>query len=210
MAGESLDGWLRDLWQRVASRCPEFEVVLPGAASFVCRAGQCPEHCCRVFTIVPLGDREVVRLSRASGLHPLELIECDEGVPLTHRALPAARPYFLARRDGVCRFLGEDLLCSQHGGRPDACRVYPYYLFFFDPVAAEPVKADWHDMATTIEGLSRGDAPAGERVLAPLLLRHRECPGSTGPAMRRDAWLVLVSETFQLQYEEPASPPGSP
>ncbi len=210
MANEELDDWVREFWRRVAWRCPEFDIVLPDTASFVCQASSCPAHCCKVFTVVPLGEREVVQLSQASGLHPLEAIECDEGAPLTHRSLPAARPYFLARRDGVCRFLGADLLCSQHAGRPDACRVYPYYVFFFDTLAAEPVKDGWRDMATTVEWLSRGETPVAERALAPLLLRHRDCPGSTGPAIGRRAWLALVGETFRLQYGEPPSPPASP
>lgn len=203
MANEALDRWLREVWERVAWRCPEFEVVLPGAASFVCQAAGCPAHCCKVFTIVPLGEREVVRLSRASGLQPLELVESEDGEPLTHRALPAARPYFLARHDGVCRFLGRDLLCVQHEGRPDACRVYPYYVFFFDTLAGLPVRAGLDDMATAIGGLCGWQRPPAGAVLAPLLLRHAECPGLTGPPLGREEWLNLVGETFRLQYGEP-------
>ncbi|KAA0232985.1 hypothetical protein EDM76_09515 [bacterium] len=210
MAGEELDEWLRELWGRVASRCPEFDLVLPGTASFVCQAAGCPAHCCRVFTIVPLGGREVVRLSRASGLPPLELVECEDGEPLTHRAFPPTRPYFLARREGVCRFLGADLLCCQYEGRPDACRVYPFYVFFFDPATYLPMRPEWRMMRSAVDRLTGGNAVRAESGPVPLLLRHAGCPGSAGPALRRVGWLTLVEETFRLQYDEPPGPAGEP
>lgn len=79
-----------DLWRRVAFRYAEFDLVFPGAPSFVGQASNCPVHCCKVFGIVPLGDQEadhlLVRLSRASGIAPLALLECEDGEPLTHRA----------------------------------------------------------------------------------------------------------------------------
>jgi Fe-S-cluster containining protein len=205
----SAESRLRDIWTRVAPKCAEFDLVLPGNPSFVCQASSCPVHCCKVFGIVPLGDREVIRLSRASGIAPLTLIETEDGEPLTHPAFPAGRPYFLARSNGICRFLGPDLLCGQYAGRPDACRQYPHYLFFFDSLTERPVKANWSAMRAAVGRLAASGPTVEGPELVPLLLRHRDCPGFTGPPLSPSDWRTLLDETLVLQYgdtSEPASP----
>lgn len=190
----------RDLWLKVAARCAEFDLVLPGAPSFICQTSECPVHCCKVFA-VPMGEREVVRLSRASGIAPLVLMESEDGEPLTLRGLPAGRPYLLARTNGTCNLLGGDLLCSQYLDRPHACRVYPHYVFFFDPVAAQPVRADWADMRAAVDRWAAGPTANGRDLVA-LLLRHKGCPGFTGPPLRPEAWTALINETFRWQYSD--------
>jgi Fe-S-cluster containining protein len=203
---------LRDLWTRVAKHCAAFELVLPGSASFVCQAAACPVHCCKVFGIVPVSEDEIQRLSRFSGLERVQLVETRDGRPLVLPELPANRPYHLSRTaDGACALLGDDLFCSQYEGRPDACRVYPHYVFFFDSQTERPVIADDAEGREAIAHLVAGDIAAAEGQLLPVLLRHGGCPGFTGPALGREEWLALVQATFQLQYEparEQIRPPG--
>lgn len=192
----------RDLWSRVAKHCEAFELVLPDSPSFVCKAAACPVHCCKVFGIVPLSDGEIERLSRFSGLERLDLLEVRNGEPVVLPELPRDRPYHLSRSpDGTCAFLGDDLLCSQYAGRPDACRVYPHYVFFFDSESERPVSASVGEQREAIGRLSAGDLPRSRRHLVPVLLRHGMCPGFTGPALGREAWFGLMDATFRLQYE---------
>jgi Fe-S-cluster containining protein len=200
MTPESVEARLRDLWSRVAPRCAEFDLVLPGDSVFVCQAGSCPVHCCKVFGIVPLGEAELIRLSRSSGIAPLVLIETEDGEPLTHSALPERRPYFLARSGGFCRLLGADLLCSQYEGRPDACRQYPYYVFFFDPSPGRPIRAGWSEMRAALDQTVDGCQTAVVPALTPLLIRHRQCRGITGAPLARPDWQALFDQTFRLQY----------
>jgi Fe-S-cluster containining protein len=193
---------LRDLWTRVAKHCAAFELVLPGSPSFVCQAAACPVHCCKVFGIVPVSDDELQRLSRFSDLEPLELLETRDGHPLVLPELPSNRPYHLSRTaDGACALLGDDLFCSQYEGRPDACRVYPHYVFFFDSASERPAIAESPEQREAMERLVSGGGGPGDQELLPVLLRHGACPGFTGPALGREEWLALVQATFQLQYE---------
>jgi Fe-S-cluster containining protein len=196
-----LEARLQDLWSRVARHCAEFELVLPGSRSFICQSAACPEHCCKVFGIVPVNEAEVARLARFSGLEPLELLETRDGKRLTLTGLPANRPYHLARAaGGTCSLLGEDLLCTQYEGRPDACRVYPHYVFFFDSATERPVTAGAEEMRAALATLTAGDPMGGQRQLIPVLLRHGACPGFTGPPLGRAQWLGLFRSTAGLQY----------
>lgn len=193
---------LRRLWARVAKHCAAFDLVLPSSPSFVCQAAVCPVHCCKVFGIVPVSEGEIRRLSRFSGLERLQLVETRDGQPLVLPELPTNRPYHLARtEEGACALLAADLFCSQYDGRPDACRVYPHYIFFFDLQTERPVVADPAEQRQALAHLLAGDAAPGQRDLIPVLLRHGGCPGFTGPPLGREAWLALVEATFRLQYE---------
>jgi len=183
------------LWEVVAPRLAAYRLVLPGAASFVCQASLCEANCCRAFSVA-LGEGEVERLGRASGLPASAFLELEEGEPVT---LPLALPYLLARSGNGCRLLGTDLGCTQYEGRPDACRLYPHFVLFFEPATGRPVHSDMAAMGVALEwALGRAEAAA----YLPLLLRHGECPGFTGPAIGREAWSSLLEETAYLQYPD--------
>jgi Fe-S-cluster containining protein len=177
-------------WDAIAPRYQAYALALPGSARFICQAELCDAHCCRVFS-VNLGESEVARMERESGLRPVMFLECENGAPI---ALPLAQPYLLARADNRCRLLGDDLSCNQYHGRPNACRLYPHFVVFIDAAANRPVTAD-------LDGIARSfaDRPAGPYV--PLLLRHVECPGFTGPPMDTAEWETLLRDTYQLQYQ---------
>ncbi len=183
------------LWEAVAPRLEAYRLVLPGAPSFVCQASGCDAHCCRAFSVA-LGDREVSRLGRASGLAASAFLELDDGQPVV---LPLAQPYLLARSDGRCRLLGADLGCTQYEGRPDACRLYPHFVLFFEPATARPVHSDMAAMGSALQWALGKTTRAGT---VPLLLRHVECPGFTGPALEQEAWKRLLKETARLQYPD--------
>lgn len=121
------------------------------------------------------------RLERVSGLAMAGFLECEGGEPI---ALPLAEPYLLARSQGACALLGEDLRCRQYEGRPAACRIYPYQALLLDRESGRPVSAA---------------AAAGA---TPLLLRHKECPGFTGPSMGEREWQAKLTETVTLQFGE--------
>jgi Fe-S-cluster containining protein len=194
-----VDSRLRTSWERVAHRYTAYDLVLPGVPSFICQASLCKAHCCKVFSVA-LGDREVDRLARSSGFAPIVFLECEDGRPIT---LPLAQPFLLARDRGTCRMLGPDLLCSQYEGRPDACRLYPHFVLFFEPGTERPVHSDWPAMTAAVDRFT-GRSASPVRALVPLLLRHVECPGFTGPPLDRQAWRTLFRETFRLQYSEAA------
>lgn len=183
------------LWEVVAPRLMAYRLVLPGAASFVCQASFCEANCCRVFSVA-LGDREVERLGRASGLPVSAFLELEDGEPV---ALPLAQPYLLARSESRCRLLGPDLGCTQYEGRPDACRLYPHFVLFFEPATGRPIHADLAAMGSALEWALAG---AREARCIPLLLRHVECPGFTGPLLGQEAWNSLLEETAHLQYPD--------
>jgi len=150
----------------------------------------CNAQCCRALS-VPLDDADVHRLRRASGLAPGRFLESVEGAPI---ALPLVQPYLLARTDGRCALLGPGLGCTCYEGRPAACRQYPHQVLFYDVETVRPVPPRPEDIA----GIGpRHDAAT--RVI-PLLIRHRECPGFTGPPLSTQEWIVLVRETVALQY----------
>ena len=183
-------------WDSVAGHFGRYELLLPGQPSFVCLASECPAHCCRKYS-VSLGEAEVERMTRASGLAPLHFLECEDGEPI---ALALAQPYLLARRDGACALLGPDLLCGQYEGRPDACRQYPHHVLFIDRDESKPVYGDLARMAQAMAWLE--PKPAIEPKCMPLLVRHLDCPGFEGPPLSYADWLVLMHETTYLQYAQ--------
>lgn len=194
---QDLEARMTAFWAAISPRYAAYELLLPGMPSFVCQASLCTAHCCRAFS-VSLGDNEVTRLRGHDGLHLSAFLECEDNVPVV---LPLAQPYLLARTDGQCRLLSADLTCGVYPARPDACRLYPHFVLFFDPASGRPVHADVAGMRQSLSAvLERGiDGP-----YLLLLLRHVECPGFTGPPLLREAWLTLMGETARLQYGESA------
>jgi len=184
---------MRAGWQKLAPRFTAYELHLPGSPSFVCLVEKCPAHCCKIYT-VSLNAPELERLTRFSGLEPVDLLECEDGQPIT---LPLAQPYILARRDGKCALLGDDLRCSQYEGRPESCRLYPHFIIFLNEETGRPVYSELDAMTASIRAVVNGEDPG---PLVPLLLRHLECPGFDGEPIAEDAWVALARETFQLQY----------
>ena len=176
-------------WDAIAARYRAYTLALPGSPRFICQAALCDAHCCRAFS-VNLGEAEVQRMERESGLLPVHFLECEDGAPI---ALPLAQPYLLARANNRCRLLGDDLACTQYHGRPNACRLYPHFVVFIDAAANRPVTADR-------EGIDRSFPPTSAAPYVALLLRHVECPGFTGPPMTAVEWEALMRDTYQLQY----------
>lgn len=155
--------------------------------------GECPVHCCKRFS-VGVTDYDVERLQAASGLDPRQFLETVDGELLT---VPMAQPYLLARREGQCVLLLDDLRCGQHPGRPEACRLYPHFVLFFDPATARPVHANTDGMRASLAALFEGREPA---PYLPLLVRHLDCPGFDGPPLGEAAWQELLAEIARLQY----------
>lgn len=184
---------MRAAWSAIAPRFAAYELVVPGSPGFICKAERCESHCCRIYT-VSLGDSELARLSKWSGLAPIELVESEGGEPIV---LPLAQPYLLARRDGQCALLADDLRCGQYHGRPEACRLYPHFVICLDEATGRPVHADTDGMSGSVAAVLEGGDPA---PYVPLLLRHLECPGFTGPGIAEADWHDLLGETFRLQY----------
>ena len=187
-------GALKSAWDHVASRYAAYELVLPGSATFVCQAELCDAYCCRAYT-VNLGEAEVQRMARESRLEPSRFLEYYDGLPL---ALPMAQPFLLRREENRCALLGDDLRCGQYHGRPDACRLYPHFLVFIDQATWKPVYSDTGGFERSVAAFVEGR----EDALVPLLLRHVECPGFTGPPIAEEAWWELFESTRALQYAD--------
>ena len=179
-------------WAAVAGRYAAYDLVLPGSATFECQPTLCDAYCCRSYS-VNLGDSEVARMAASSGLPASRFLETEDGEPI---ALPMAQPFLLRREDNRCALLGDDLRCTQYHGRPDACRLYPHFVVFIDEAAAKPVYADMEAINRSMAAFRAGE----ELPLVPLLLRHVECPGFTGPPMTAGQWHELFETTFALQY----------
>lgn len=194
VASAAIHARMRSVWERVGSRFSAYQLVLPGTPGFVCDASACAAQCCRAFS-VNLGEREAERFARMTGKAPADFLECEGGEPI---ALPLAQPYVLARSDGQCRQLSQGLGCMAYAGRPNACRLYPHFIVAIEPASGRPVHGDIAGIATSVRSVQNG-AKAAPYV--PLLLRHTDCPGSTGPAMTEADWWALFDETFRLQYE---------
>lgn len=184
---------MRSVWELVAERFSAYQLTLPGSPTFICQPHTCDAQCCRRFS-VNLGEAEVDRFAKASGLQLIEFLECEEGKPI---ALPIAQPYLLARGDGACKQLGSDLGCGQYQGRPNACRLYPHFILFIDPETARPVHGDEPGMSRSYAAALAGEEPA---PYVPLLLRHVDCPGFTGAPMSDADWAALFADTYLLQY----------
>ncbi len=187
-------------WELVRSRFEPYDLVAPGSPRFICLQGDCPEHCCRKFT-VNLGEAEVDRLARYSQLEPVAFLEAENGAPI---ALPLAQPYVLSRTDGRCTLLGDDLSCVQYHARPEACRLYPHFVVAISRETQRPVYADTAGINRAVKAALLG---VPDPDLTPLLLRHRECPGFTGPPLTLESWQELLGEICTTQY--PLAPPSA-
>lgn len=187
---------LREAWDAVRERFAVYALHSPGDSTFVCLATDCPAHCCRKYS-VSLGELEVERMVRASGLSPSRFLETENGEPI---AFPLAQPFMLSRANGACSLLGPELLCGQYEGRPDACRQYPHHVLFIDRERGKPVYGDLERMAEGARWFANPgtDAPA----CVPILIRHLDCPGFDGPALEIDDWQALMRETTNLQYAD--------
>jgi hypothetical protein len=189
---------MRSVWESIADRYAAYQLTMPGSPTFICQAALCDAHCCRAFS-VNLGEAEVARMQRASGLLPVHFLESENGAPVT---LPLAQPYLLRRAENRCAQLAADLSCGQYEGRPNACRLYPHFVLFVDPASLRPVHADLEGMGASFTSTTAADQLAPGPYV-PLLLRHVECPGFTGPPITSNEWLELFADTFRLQYPPP-------
>ena len=178
-------------WAVLAPRWEAYRLVSTGDPSFICQPHDCDAHCCRKFT-VSLGQAEVDRLQRSSELLPAEFLEVENGRPVT---LPLANPYVLARRGNGCALLGDDLSCTQYHARPGACRLYPHFVVAFDTAAGRPARVPDMGLSELVANLLSGRA----ETVVPLLLRHVECPGFTGPPLSDEAWAELFRATAAMQ-----------
>lgn len=183
----------RTRWAAAEGRFGAYALLEAGDASFVCQAAACAAHCCKVFS-VSLGEAEVERLASSTGWQPVEFLEAENDRPI---ALPLAQPYLLKRRGQGCALLGEDLLCSVHPGRPDACRLYPHFVLLLG-ADGRPTQPDADVLAAALAASARDVAHEPTAVL----VRHLDCPGVTGPRLGEESWLALLVETARLQYGE--------
>ena len=185
---------MNSAWASVVQRLGAYTLALPGCATFICQPETCDAHCCRAFS-VNLGEQEVARMQAASGRQPVTFLESEDGKPIT---LPMAQPYLLKRAENHCAQLSPNLTCGEYEGRPNACRLYPHFVIFVDEQTGRPVSGDPSGMLRSIQPLLTG-RPFHPYV--PLLVRHIECPGFTGPPMDETAWRTLFAETARLQSE---------
>ena len=179
---------LRDLWKRVEARYGSYRLVLPGEPRFICQPHECDAYCCRAFNVA-IGEGEAERLRAASGLDPARFLESEDGEPI---ALPLATPFVLGRRDGRCVFLDAELACEQYEARPSPCRSYPHQVVFVDAGSGRPARPSPEEARRAVEAVIAG-RPAGGAT--PLLLRHDQCPGFTGPPTTEAEWAALLRET---------------
>jgi len=186
---------MKSAWAAASSRFEAYSLILPGSPRFICQPEVCTAFCCHAYS-VNLGDREVDRFRRLENLELVEFLEVDEvGEPIT---LPMAQPYLLARTEGHCKMLGDHLGCTTYEGRPNACRLYPHFVVFWDAEAGRARTTPSKRAAAAFEAASLGNTYG----LTPLLLGHVECPGFTGDALNSEEWLQLFRRTYQLQYTE--------
>ncbi len=181
-------------WASVAARHAGHRLALPGDAGFICQPRSCGAHCCRAFHVAVNG-AEAARLAAAGAGPASRFLESEDGEPL---ALPLARPFVLARRGDGCVFLDADLACERYAARPAACRLYPHQVIFADRARGRTAR-----LTAAAERRAIEDAIAGRAGLeaTPLLLRHGECPGFTGPPLSAEDWADLLRETHALSLE---------
>ena len=180
---------MESLWARVRERYGSYRLVLPGEPSFICQPHECDAYCCRAFNVSLDGD-EAERLRESSGWPASRFLECEDGEPI---ALPLAKPFVLGRSEGHCIFLGAELTCDQYEARPDPCHLYPHQVVFVDAASGRPAQPSAEAGRRAVEAVAEGRAAAGP---APLLLRHDQCPGFTGPPSTEGAWADLLRETY--------------
>jgi len=180
-------------WGQVAARFEAYRLVIPGSPGFICQPDACTAHCCHAFS-VNLGDTEVARMQKFEGLEMVDFLELDEDrQPVT---LPMVQPFLLARADNHCKMLGKDLRCTTYHGRPNACRLYPHFVVFWDAEAEKARTTPSRRAAASFDAASKGKLYG----LVPVLLGHVECPGFTGPPIAEAEWFELFRTTYQLQY----------
>jgi hypothetical protein len=181
-------------WEHVRERFAAYSLVLPGTPSFTCQPNLCTAHCCHAFS-VNMGEAEAARMARETGMALVQFLELEDGNPIT---LPLAQPFLLAREDGHCRFLGAELDCTVYAGRPNACRLYPHFVVFFDVATGRVTTPPPGVGRRAVDALVAGQSSSP----VPLLLGHVECPGFTGAPLSEASWRALLETTYQLQYEE--------
>lgn len=182
-------GALRAAWGRVEARYGSYHLVLPGEPSFICQPQTCDAYCCRAFNVA-LDEDESARLEDGSGWPPSRYLESEEGEPIM---LPLATPFVLGRREGHCVFLSDELSCEQYEARPSACHSYPHQVVFVDATSGRAAQPSPEAGRRAVEALVAGRTEEGP---LPLLLRHDQCPGFTGPPSTVETWTGLLRETY--------------
>ena len=180
---------LESAWDRIRERYGSYRLVLPGEPSFICQPHECDAYCCRAFNVA-LGEGEAERLRGATGLPASRFLESEDGEPI---ALPLVTPFVLGRREGHCVFLDAELACDQYEARPDACRSYPHQVVFVDAASGRPAQPSPGAGRRAVEAVAEGESVEGA---LPLLLRHDQCPGFTGPPSTAEGWAALLRETY--------------
>ncbi|MEX2080377.1 MAG: YkgJ family cysteine cluster protein [Dehalococcoidia bacterium] len=170
-----------------------YELLLPGHASFICQPDVCDAHCCRRFS-VSLGQPESDRMVAATGLAPSRFLETENGQPIL---LPLVQPFLLSRTDNHCTLLSPERDCTVYEGRPNACRIYPHQVVFVNHETSRPLTPAQSVARESVRAVTLGRLPRP----VPLLLRHVECPGFTGPPLESESWLELLISTLDLQLE---------
>ncbi|MEO8538866.1 MAG: YkgJ family cysteine cluster protein [bacterium] len=184
---------MQEAWGEVAPRFQAYKLVLPGTPRFICQPSVCTAYCCHAYS-VGLSDADVARMSRFENLEPVDFLELDEdGTPVT---LPMAQPFLLARADNHCKMLGADLGCGAYHGRPNACRLYPHFVVFWDAEAGRARTNPSRRVNAAFDAAAKGKLYGP----TPLLLGHSECPGFTGDPISESDWWSLFTDTYQLQY----------
>lgn len=184
---------MRSAWEAVSPRFQAYQLILPGSPAFICQPAVCTAYCCHAYS-VSLSDADVERMRRFESLEPVEFLELDEDrTPVT---LPMAQPYLLARSDGHCKMLTTELGCGTYEGRPNACRLYPHFVVFWDAEAERARTNPSKRVAAAFEAAMK----RGMYGPIPLLLGHSECPGFTGEPLSETDWWPLFERTYQLQY----------
>ena len=180
---------LQAAWARVEGRYGSYRLVLPGEPGFICQPHSCDAYCCRAFNVA-VDEGEVERLRTASRLPASRFLESEDGEVL---ALPLATPFVLGREEGHCVFLSEELSCEQYDARPSACRSYPHQVVFVDSASGRAAQPPAEAGRRAVEAVVAGRSVEGA---LPLLLRHDQCPGFTGPPSTEEAWAGLFRETY--------------
>ena len=137
-----------------------------------------------------VGEGEAERPARVQRPARLGFLESEDGEPI---ALPLVTPFVLGRREGHCVFLDAELACEQYEARPDACRSYPHQVVFVDAASGRPAQPSGEAGRRAVEAVVAGRAVEGA---LPLLLRHDQCPGFTGPPSTAEGWAALLRETY--------------
>ena len=194
---------LEAAWAQVRERYGSYRLVLPGDPGFICQPHECDAYCCRAFN-VSLDGEEAERLRTATGWPGDRFLESEEGEPI---ALPLAAPFVLGRREGHCVFLTEELTCEQYDARPHPCRSYPHQVVFVETGSGRAVQPSAEAGRRAVEAVAAGRAAEG---FLPLLLRHDQCPGFTGPPSTEGAWAGLLRDTYALSRRGPGEVVSSP